>query len=102
MADRTPAVVTPGVTVISIEPGATFGAGDHPTTVLSLRALDELVRAAGERAGAWRVLDVGCGSGVLAVAAAMLGVGAADGIDISPAAVPVTRANARRTASPMR
>jgi ribosomal protein L11 methyltransferase len=86
--------VSADVMAISIEPGATFGAGDHPTTVLSLRALDELVRTAGERAGEWRVLDVGCGSGVLAVAAAMLGVAAADGLDISPAAVPVTRANA--------
>lgn len=83
-----------GAVVISIEPGATFGAGDHPTTVLSLRVLDELVRAAGERARAWRVLDVGCGSGVLAIAAVALGVGVADAIDISPASVPVTMSNA--------
>lgn len=89
-----PPETSDGAVVISIEPGATFGAGDHPTTVLSLRVLDELVRSAGERARAWRVLDVGCGSGVLAIAAVALGVGVADAIDISPASVPVTMSNA--------
>jgi ribosomal protein L11 methyltransferase len=78
----------PGVTVLQIEPGATFGMGDHPTTVLSLRSLRPLV-AAGVQ-----VLDVGCGSGVLAIAAAAWGASRAVGIDIAPAAVPVTTANA--------
>ena len=78
----------PGTTVIAIEPGATFGMGDHPTTVLSLRALRRIVRAGDG------VLDVGCGSGVLAVAAMCFGAAHAVGIDISPAAVPVTLANA--------
>lgn len=78
----------PGVTVLHIEPGSTFGMGDHPTTVLSLRAVRRLVRAG------WAVLDVGCGSGVLAVAAMRFGAGHATGIDIAPAAVPVTTANA--------
>ena len=73
-----------------IEPGATFGLGDHPTTVLSLRALAGMVRPGD------RVLDVGCGSGVLAIAALRFGAGAATGIDISPAAVPVTLENAAR------
>jgi len=78
----------PGVTVIRIEPGATFGLGDHPTTILSMRAM----RAAlGRRS---TVLDVGCGSGVLAVAACLLGAASARAIDISPASVPTTRANA--------
>ena len=54
----------PGTTVVRIEPGATFGLGDHPTTVLCLRAL----RAALPPGGS--VLDVGSGSGVLAVTAA--------------------------------
>lgn len=74
--------------VLRIEPGSTFGLGDHPTTVLSLRAL---------RAAMWRgasVLDVGCGSGVLAVAAARLGASSVEAIDIAPAAVGITRANA--------
>ena len=77
-----------GVTILRIEPGATFGLGDHPTTMLSVRAL----RAAlFDRA---TVLDVGCGSGVLAVGACVLGASSATAIDISPASVPITRSNA--------
>jgi ribosomal protein L11 methyltransferase len=80
----------PGITAVEIEPGATFGLGDHPTTVLSLRALRGVI---------WpnaTVLDVGCGSGVLAVAAAMLGSPYVEAIDISPAAVEATGDNAER------
>ena len=85
----------PGLTVVVIEPGATFGAGDHPTTVLSLRAVQRAIRDGRSNA---RVLDVGCGSGVLAVAAVLLGARSADGIDIAPAALPVATSNARRNA----
>jgi len=81
-----------GVTVVRIEPGATFGLGDHPTTVLSLRALRAALSAGAT------VLDVGCGSGVLAVTACVLGAARATAIDISPAAVPTTRANAEGNA----
>lgn len=77
-----------GVIVLHIEPGATFGMGDHPTTILSLRALRRVT------APGCTVLDVGCGSGVLAVGACMFGASSAVGIDIAPAAVPVTLANA--------
>ena len=77
-----------GEWVISIEPGATFGMGDHPTTVLLLQAVEALVRDGDT------VLDVGCGSGVLAIAALMLGARKAVGIDINPASVEVSRANA--------
>lgn len=74
--------------VLDIEPGNTFGLGDHPTTVLSLRAVRDVM---------WHgatVLDVGAGSGVLSVAAAALGAGRVEAIDISPASPPVVMANA--------
>lgn len=80
----------PGVTQVRIEPGDTFGLGDHPTTVLSLRAVRGLL---------WpdaTLLDVGCGSGVLAVSAAVLGASYVEAIDISSSAPSVTAANARR------
>ena len=77
-----------GVIELRIEPGATFGLGDHPSTVLALRALRAVLRPGAS------VLDVGCGSGVLAVAACVLGAGSARGIDVSPAAAAVAGANA--------
>jgi len=78
----------PGATVIRIEPGATFGLGDHPTTIMSLRAIRGLVGDGST------LLDVGCGSGVLAVGACVLGAASARALDIAPASVAVTRANA--------
>ena len=75
---------------VVIDPGRAFGHGAHPTTRLVLAALDELV------AGGERVLDVGCGSGVLAVAALALGAGTAVGVDTDPAAVAATYRNAAR------
>lgn len=84
--------VPDGVVVLDIEPGATFGMGDHPTTVLSLRALRSLMSTGGVST----VLDVGCGSGVLAIAAVRLGAASAVAIDISPAAAVMTVENAVR------
>lgn len=78
----------PGVVVLRIEPGSTFGLGDHPTTMLSMRALREALFEGAS------VLDVGCGSGVLAVGACVLGASHATAIDISPASLPITRSNA--------
>lgn len=73
-----------------IEPGSTFGMGDHPTTQLSLRMVREVV-AAGDT-----VLDVGTGSGVLAIAARRFGAGRAVGTDIAAASVAIGNANAQR------
>lgn len=80
--------VAEGTTVVRIEPGATFGLGDHPTTVLSLRALSAALFPG------CTVLDVGCGSGVLSVAAAMLGAARVEATDISLAAPAATNHNA--------
>ena len=91
-----PFEVPPGVTVLRIEPGATFGLGDHPTTILSMRAIRAVLRAVLHEDST--VLDVGCGSGVLAVGACVLGASSARAIDLAPASVDVTRTNAELNA----
>ena len=77
-------------TVVRIEPGGAFGLGDHPTTLLSLQALDRLVASDTD------VLDVGCGTGVIAVTAALLQDRPVRAIDIASAAVEATIDNAHR------
>jgi len=78
--------------VIRLDPGRAFGTGTHPTTRMCLRWIAEHGRAAGT---AWpRVLDYGCGSGVLAIAARRFGARDVDAVDIDPAAIEATRANA--------
>jgi ribosomal protein L11 methyltransferase len=84
------ATIEPGVLRLDIDPGAAFGLGDHPTTILALRLL---------RRTLWpdaTVLDVGCGSGVLSVVAARLGAPYVEAIDISLAAIEATTDNAAR------
>ena len=71
---------------VVIDPGRAFGTGSHPTTQLCLAALQQLEPTA--------ILDVGSGSGVLAVAAALLGFGPVIAVDVEPASVEATRANA--------
>lgn len=79
--------------IVSIEPGGSFGLGDHPTTQLTLAEVaDQVVSRPG-----CSVLDVGCGSGVLAIAAARLGAGAVVAIDVADAAIEATRDNAARS-----
>jgi len=78
---------TPGQVVVSLDPGRAFGTGHHETTRLCLQALDRLVTPGS------RMLDVGTGSGVLAIAAIKLGASHVDGVDIDPIAVEVAQAN---------
>jgi len=78
--------------VIRLDPGLAFGTGTHPTTRMCLRWLAR--RPDGAALG--RVLDYGCGSGILAIGAALLGASAVDAVDIDPAAVQATRDNALR------
>jgi ribosomal protein L11 methyltransferase len=82
--------------VVRLDPGLAFGSGTHPTTALCLRWLDALA-ADGALAQA-RVLDFGCGSGILALAALKLGAAAAVGVDNDPQALLATHDNAKRNA----
>jgi ribosomal protein L11 methyltransferase len=78
--------------IIHLDPGLAFGTGTHPTTRMCLRWIATQAPA---RAAAWhRVLDYGCGSGILAIAAALHGARQVDAVDIDPSAIEATRANA--------
>jgi ribosomal protein L11 methyltransferase len=79
--------------VIRLDPGLAFGTGTHPTTRMCLRWVAE--HAATLAAPAARVLDYGCGSGILAIGAALHGATDIDAVDIDPAAVQATEANAQ-------
>ena len=74
---------------VRVDPGLAFGTGTHATTQLVLGFLERTIR------GGEGVLDYGCGSGILAIAAAKLGAARVDGVDVDPQAVEVTLANAR-------
>ena len=80
----------PGAVNLILDPGMAFGTGSHPTTRLCLEWLEREVQAGDS------VLDYGCGSGILAIAAARLGAAHVAGVDIDPQAVEAARANAER------
>ncbi len=80
----------PDALVLVLDPGLAFGTGSHPTTRLCLKWLEAKVR------GGESVLDYGCGSGILAIAARKLGAGRVVGADIDPQAVAASRDNAAR------
>jgi ribosomal protein L11 methyltransferase len=78
----------PAAALLELDPGLAFGTGTHPTTALCLEWLDGAIR------GGKRVLDYGCGSGILALAALRLGADRATAFDIDPQALRATRENA--------
>lgn len=80
----------PAAVNVILDPGAAFGTGSHPTTRLCLAWLEKNVRAGDT------VLDYGCGSGILAIAALKLGAGAAVAVDIDPLSLEAARYNARQ------
>ncbi|HVF35779.1 MAG TPA: 50S ribosomal protein L11 methyltransferase [Candidatus Saccharimonadia bacterium] len=84
--------------VVRLDPGLAFGTGTHATTAMCLEWLDALAhgRDATARFAGARVLDYGCGSGVLAIAALKLGAASAAGVDNDPQALLATRDNAER------
>lgn len=80
----------PAAINLILDPGMAFGTGSHPTTRLCLEWLERTV-ASGDT-----LLDYGCGSGILAIAAAKLGAAEVSGVDIDPQAVEAAKANAER------
>ncbi|MFZ2852634.1 MAG: 50S ribosomal protein L11 methyltransferase [Rhodocyclaceae bacterium] len=82
----------PEALVLVLDPGMAFGTGSHPTTRLCLEWLERVVTPGAS------ILDYGCGSGILAIAAAKLGAAEVLGVDIDPQAVTAARNNAERNA----
>ncbi len=81
--------------LIRLDPGLAFGTGTHPTTRMCLRWI------ARHGIQGQRVLDYGCGSGILAIGAALYGAASVDAVDIDPAAVVATRDNATANQAPL-
>lgn len=79
-----------GRVVLNLEPGLAFGSGSHETTRLCLAAIEKHITPG------CKMLDIGCGSGILSIAALLLGAGEAVGVDIDKLAVKTARENAER------
>ena len=84
-------VPNPKAVNLMLDPGLAFGTGTHPTTALCLRWLDQHAHVAGKE-----VIDYGCGSGILAIAALLLGAKSTIGVDLDPQALEATLDNASR------
>jgi ribosomal protein L11 methyltransferase len=89
--ERESYVLPPGDAVLWLDPGLAFGTGNHETTRL---CVERLVALARERGTAGRVIDAGCGSGILALSAALLGFSNVVGFDNDPEALRVSEENA--------
>jgi ribosomal protein L11 methyltransferase len=94
--ERESVPVPPGMLPVILDPGMAFGTGLHPSTQLCLLGMDGVV---GPRT---RVLDAGCGSGILSIAAARLGAPEIEGFDIDPIAMRATEENAAMNDLPVR
>ena len=83
-------VTEPGAVIVHMDPGLAFGTGTHPTTALCLQILESLPISGRE------VIDYGCGSGILGIAALKLGASRVTAVDLDPQALIATRDNAGR------
>jgi ribosomal protein L11 methyltransferase len=83
----------PGQKIVVLNPGLSFGTGHHPTTAFCLR---QIARLRPRHPSSRSILDLGCGSGILAIAAAKLGYRPVDAMDSDPVAVRIALGNARR------
>jgi ribosomal protein L11 methyltransferase len=82
--------------VLAIPSEMAFGTGDHPTTATCLRFLSDVADTLASEGKKWDMLDLGCGSGILALAARLMGASSALGLDFDPAAVRIAKQNAGR------
>ena len=95
--ERATYVVPPGEVAVWLDPGMAFGTGNHETTRLCLERMSELAvewKREGRALNSVGVIDAGCGSGILALSAAALGMGSVRAFDIDPEAVAISRENA--------
>jgi ribosomal protein L11 methyltransferase len=91
--ERATFTLPPGDAVLWLDPGLAFGTGNHETTRLCVERLTTIADS-GSRIADWRVIDAGCGSGILALSAVLLGFGEVVGFDNDPEAVRISEENA--------